>query len=331
MITGKPIRIVSMGTYLPHEFSSEEVESLHGIPAGWSNKYSGVSTRRHVTTESNGYMGARAAEKALASSGMALSDIDMLISASGSYDYPIPNQASIIKNELEGGKDLDFPAIDVDSTCLSFIAALDFAARSLDGNDLKNILIVSSEIASKGLDHNNWETTTLFGDAAVAAIVSYDPESDSLFIKGVQKTYSQGVTFAMIEGGGNEKNFKDHKYNAEMHSFKMEGKKMLRLAKDKLPKFVNDFFRGLPLSIEDTDVIIPHQASKLGMSLFSNLFNFKKNAIKETLSIYGNCMAASVPLTLAHSIESGETKRGDVCLLIGTSAGFSIGSVLIKY
>lgn len=331
MITGKPIRILAMGTFLPAQVVSAEIERRHGIPLGWSEKYSGVHTRHHVKTESNGFMGARAAENALEKAKIGLDQIDMLISASGTYDYPIPNQASIIKHEMKDGAKYDFPAIDIDSTCLSFVAALDFAARILDGKSFKKILIVSSEIASKGLDSNNWETTTLFGDGAAAAIVQFDEQSDSLFIKGSQKTYSEGVYHTWIEGGGNAKFFSEFPYDHELHSFKMDGRKLLRLAKEKIPLFMTDFFHDLPIGIEELDVIIPHQASKLGMQIFSSLYSFDRNQVKSSLAHYGNCIAASIPLTFSDCIDSGEIKRGDLCFLSGTSAGFSIGGVLLKY
>ncbi len=331
MITGKPIKILAMGTYLPRRLTSEEIETRHGIPLGWSEKYSGVLERCHVTNETNGIMGARAAEKALDKLKMTLADVDMLISAGGTFDYPLPNQASIIKSEMKDGENFDFPAIDLDSTCLSFVTALEFASRMLDGKSLKNILIVSSEVASKGLNPDNWETTTLFGDAAVAAIVTYDEDSDSLFIKGAQKTYSEGTYHTLIEGGGNVNFFKDHPYDQELHSFKMKGKKLLRLAKKKIPGFMTDFFSDLPLEIEDTDAIIPHQGSKMGIHIFEKMYTFKEGQVKKSLSRYGNCIAASIPLTFSDCIDSGDIKRGDLCFLSGTSAGFSIGGVLIKY
>lgn len=331
MITGKPIRIVATGTYLPTSISSAEIESRYGIPSGWSQKYSGVKTRHHATHESNGYMGARAAERALDKANLTLNDVDMLISAGGTYDYPLPNQASIIKSELKGGEKTDFPAIDVDSTCLSFVTALDLAAKLLDGVQMKTILIVSSEIASKGLNHNNWETTTLFGDGAAAAIVTYDSNSESLFIKGAQKTYSEGVYHALIKGGGNVKFFRDNPYDPDMYSFKMEGKKLLRLAKKKIPHFMNDFFQGLPTELEEVDAIIPHQSSKMGIHIFEKMYTLREGQVKKTLDKYGNCIAASIPLTLSDHIDSGDIKRGDLCFLSGTSAGFSIGGVLIKY
>lgn len=320
-----------MGKYLPEAVSSEALEKAHGLPAGWAMKYSGVQNRHVASHESNGWMGARAAEAALAKAGMTLHNIDMLISGGATYDYPIPNQASVIKSEMKYGNACHTPAIDLDSTCLSFVTALDFAAQILDGKAYKNILIVSSEIASKGINPANWETLTLFGDAAVAAVVSYAPEHDSGYIKGMQRTYSEGVYHTLIEGGGNRKFFKDHPYDPVLHSFQMKGKQLLKLTKRLLPDFMDEFFAHTGYTITTIDAMVPHQASRLGAALFQGMFDFAPGQVKTTLEYYGNCIAASIPLTFMAAIDEGSIQRGDVCLLAGTSAGFAIGGVLLKY
>ncbi|MBP6686631.1 MAG: hypothetical protein KA160_02130 [Lacibacter sp.] len=330
-LKGKPIRIAGFGEYLPQQVLSSEIEEKFGLYAGWSERYSGVTSRHHVTFETNAYMGARAVEQALENCSVSLSEIDLLISAAATYDYPIPNSASVIKSELKEGHQFTFPAIDVDSTCLSFVSAFEIAANLLDGRQYKKIIIVSSEVSSKGLNPENTETITLFGDAAIAVIVQYDEESDSRFIKGGLQTYSEGVYDAIIEAGGTKFSFKDYAYDQKLHSFAMNGKNLLRLAKKCIPHFMEHFFHDLPITILDTDAIVPHQASKAGLLLFKSLYPFRENQVKDSLSTLGNCIAASIPLAFYHSIKAGEIKRGDICLLSGTSAGFSIGGVLIKY
>lgn len=331
MTSNKPIKIVAMGTYLPRKVSSSELESRYGIPNGWSLKYSGVANRHHVSDETNGFMGARAAEKALKNANMTLDDIDLIVSAGGSFDYIIPNQASIIKNQMEGGEKNSCPTIDLDSTCLSFVAAISVVSNMMNNSNMKTALIISPEVASKALNPKNWETQTLFGDGAGAAVIQYDETSESRIVKGIQKTYSEGAYNAIIEGGGLVNFFSDHPYNAELYSFKMQGKKMLRMAKKKLPEFIKDFFSDLDVSILDSDAIIPHQASKMGIHIFKQMYKFKPGQLKLSLEDYGNCIAASIPMTLSDCIERGEIKRGDTCFLIGTSAGFSIGALLFKF
>lgn len=330
-MSGKPIKIVGFGKYLPQEVSSADLEQKHGLPQGWSEKYSGVKSRHHITFESIGYMGAKAIEQALEKCQMELKDIDLLISASAGFDYPLPSQASVIKSELKDGMTVNIPALDVDSSCLSFVSAFEIASSLLDGKKYKNIVIVSSEIASTGINPSNWETLTLFGDGAVAAILQFDPNSDSTYIKSTMQTYSEGVFDSTFKGGGMKLFFKDNPYDPEIHSFAMNGRKLLRLAKTHLPDFIDAFFENLPIKMEETDAIIPHQASKLGVSILSNLYQVKENQVLGNLATCGNCIAASIPLVLHDAVESGTIKRGDVCFIIGTAAGFSIGGLLLRF
>jgi len=331
MPSSQPIRIVAMGKYLPRKVDSSEIEKRYGIPLGWSMKYSGVASRHHVDNESVGFMGARAGEKALRNANMTMKDIDLIISAGGSFDYIIPNQASIIKNQMEGGESTACPTMDLDCTCLSFVAAMKIASNMLDGESMKTALIISSEVSSKALNPKNWETKTLFGDGAGAAVVSYDPGSESRVIKWVQNTYSEGAYHAIIEGGGVVNFIDEHPYNEELHSFKMNGKNLLRMAKKILPEFIDNFFLDLEVDLLDSSIIIPHQASKMGLHIFNQMYPFKENQLKQALETHGNCIAASIPMTLADCIERNEIQRGDTCFMIGTSAGFSIGGLLIKY
>ena len=77
------------------------------------------------------------------------------------------------------------------------------------------------------------------------------------------KTYTEGVYHTIIKGGGNKYFFKGNPYNEELHSFKMDGKKLLKLARKELKEFTDNFFDDLDYSISDMDVVIPHQASKI--------------------------------------------------------------------
>ena len=112
----------------------------------------------------------------------------------------------------------------------------------------------------------------------------------------------------------------------------MKGKNLLKLANIELPIFLDEFFKNTGYKIQNVDKIIPHQASKLGLLLFKNVFSLSNEVVIQTYkAIHGNCIAASIPLTFIDAIEDQRIKRGDICLLSGTSAGFSIGSLLIKY
>ncbi|MFN3556647.1 MAG: 3-oxoacyl-[acyl-carrier-protein] synthase III C-terminal domain-containing protein [Bacteroidales bacterium] len=331
MKSKKPIRIIASGQYLPAQVSSEELEVRFSLPRGWAELHSGVISRHHVSFETIGYMGARAIEEALEKANLGLGDIDLIISAGASFDYPLPCQSSIIKSELREGLHCHVPAIHVDTTCLSFVSAFEIAAKMLDGDQYKRIVIVSAEIASKGLNTHNLETLTLFGDGASAFILAFDDSSPSAFYKAYFKTYSEGVYHTIIRGGGAVHFFRDYPYDEKLHSFDMNGMKVLKLAARKLPDFMDFVCSDLSVSLADVDVIVPHQASKAGLSLFRKMFHLSQDQVKENIATHGNCIAASIPLLLHDTIMKDEIKRGDLCMLIGTSAGFSIGALLFRY
>lgn len=327
-----PVKIAGVGKYVPDNIvTSEDLEKAHGIRKGVSEKYSGVLERRVVTHESNGYMGAMALKMALERASISIEELDLLISASATYDYIIPNQSSVILNELVGGTNATVPCTDINSTCLGFITSFDCASKLLDGKRFKKIAIVTSELTSKGLDPGCWETFTLFGDGAAAAILEFDEEGTSGVIQADMKTYPEGTFLTIIKGGGMKNFFKDHPYDPAFFSFSMEGINVLRLARKTIPSYVEAFFSDLGMDISDVDLVIPHQASKVGLAMFRKMFRLDADKVVSNIETHGNCISASVPMCLFDAVEAGKLEKGQTCLLIGTSAGFSIGGVLFKY
>ncbi len=325
----RPFKIRGVGEYLPiNRVLSSKLEKELSLPEGWIVKHTGVASRPIALDETNRFMAARAIEGALHDAELSLSDVGYLVSASATYDSPLPNNASRIKAELVDANMLDFPCVDIDITCLSFMAALDYAS-SLVSTDCEHIIVVSSEIASRGLNPENIETYTLFGDAAAAVIISYDPAGESGAIKYALKTYTEGVEFTTIQAGGNDLPFAKVPYDPLLHTFQMQGKQLLKSASKRVPAFLNEFFFHHDLS--QVDWVIPHQASKAGLSLFQKTGMFPEEKVVNVLAEMGNCIAASIPCALVRMIKEGAIKQGDTCLLIGTSAGFSIGAMLLKY
>ena len=120
----RPFKISGVGAYLPkNRVLSSDLEKELLLPEGWIAKYTGVTSRPIATFESNRFMAGEAIANALKDARLTLSDISCLISASATYDSPLPNNASRIKAELPDSGNLGFPCIDMDVTCLSFVAA----------------------------------------------------------------------------------------------------------------------------------------------------------------------------------------------------------------
>lgn len=326
----RPFDIIGIGKYLPNTVvSSKEIETDLGLPSGWIEKYIGVEQRHIARTESNSEMGARALEAALDTANLSVGKLDCLIGASATFDHVIPNRSSLIKAQFTEALKYDFPCIDINTVCTSFITALEYAALLIESGAYCTIGIVTSEISSKGLDPTNTETYCLFGDGAAAMIISKSAGGGGL-IKHITKTYSEGALNTIIEAGGNKHHPRDTPYSPAAYGFKMDGRKLLKLANKHLEEFIAEFLSN-DITPKELGWIVPHQASKLGLRMLKSLPMIDSLKVIDKLASHGNLIAASVPLTLISAIEDGQVRQGDNCFLIGTAAGMSISGLLFKY
>ena len=291
----------------------------------------GIAERRYVTDETASQMGAYALMGALEKSGIQYENIDAIICASGSMEQALPCTASLIQCALSR-PGVNIPCFDVNATCLSFVTALDLASSLLATDRFKTIAIVSTEIASVGLNPKQHEAYALFGDGAAAVIVQKPEASEtSCVIHAAMNTFSEGADHCRIEGGGTKHHPSKYQPDSEKFLFSMEGKKVFRLVLETIPEFFSKAMHDSGLTLEDISLVIPHQASGNGMELVRRKLNVDRSKYMDILSKHGNMIAASIPLALHYAIEQGRIQRGNKVMLMGTSAGMSIGMVVFEY
>jgi 3-oxoacyl-[acyl-carrier-protein] synthase-3 len=326
----KALKILGMGRYLPERIvSSSELEEEWGLEPGWIQKKNGVEQRHYAAPhESCAYMGGQALKQALERANVEFQELDLIIEASGSFDHPIPHDACFLPSQL-GFPDHPVACWNVDSTCLSFVTALDMLSYMLDGQRYKKVAVVSSEIASKSLDPSHPKTASLFGDGAAAAIIGLPEEGEEAGVIAADMiTISSGATYTMVPGGGNVLHPSTSDKKADF-CFKMEGSKVMKLGLQHGPSFIQALLEKAGLQASALDLFIPHQASKMAMEALQRLFKFP--AMVDILSTHGNCISASIPLALESAISTGRLKRGDLCCLFGTAAGLSFGGLVLRY
>lgn len=322
-----PLRIVASGACLPSRVvTAEEIDARAGLPAGWTKKHTGVQTRHHVEGESATTMGAAAIRSAMTHH-PALPDL--LICASGTPHQPIPCTAALIAGELGWSA---LPCFDVNATCLSFVAALQVAAGLLASRHARRILIVSSEISSKGLNWSQHEATGLLGDGAAAVVVERDDRGKSELIASLMETWPEGAGLTEIRGGGSRLPATEHRGdNAADFQFHMDGPAVFRLAAEKMEPFVARLIGSQATRWDEIDWVIPHQASLPAIRHLRRRLGIPVAKLIETVQRQGNVIAASMPLALHEAIETGRLQRGQTVLFLGTSAGFSLGGALLRY
>ncbi|WP_336760541.1 beta-ketoacyl-ACP synthase III [Paenibacillus sp. USHLN196] len=328
------VRIAGTGKYLPvREVTDEELDRRLGVPAGWVSKATGVGVRYYASgEETSSFMGARAAEAALADAGLQFSDIDCLVCTSGTKEQPLPSTAVFIQQAM-GQQDSGVPAFDMDATCLSFLNGLDVISYMVDAGRYQRVLLVATEIASAGLNWSDKESAALFGDGAAAVIIERSPEgSSSQIVHASLRTYSRGARFSEIAGGGTRLHASKYKADQpEPYLFHMDGQAIFRMASRLLPGFIGDMLQVTGIQMGDFQLVIPHQGSAMAMRLIRKKLDIAEDRFMDITRNHGNTIAASIPMGLHEAIKQQRIQRGDRVLMIGTAAGLSLGGLIFDY
>ncbi|MAZ14905.1 MAG: 3-oxoacyl-ACP synthase [Ahrensia sp.] len=323
------LAILGTGRALPkREASSAELDRTHGYEPGWLEARTGVATRYFCDHENQIDLAAEAARKALDEAGLRAQHLDVIICAAAVPYQPIPATAPAVQRAL-GIDDGQCFATDVNSTCLGFPVALHLAEGLLGNARYSKILVVSSEVASRGLP---WEAQPgvagLFGDGAGAAVIG---EGDHSGILAAQfATWPSGYEACTIGSGGTRFDFeKEAELFAANSKFTMDGKELFRLTAKHFGSFVSELLERANTKREDIVRVIAHQASPGALAHMAKICDFREEQVVNIAARFGNQISASIPFTLDYARKTGAVRRGDRIVILGTSAGVSFGGLVM--
>ncbi len=327
----KGVEIKGVGVASPERLvESVEIDRYLRIADGSTELRTGIRQREYVNDETAGELGVKAAYEALKDAGIDKSDLDCIISASGTMEQAIPYNGARLHKLLKLNNPT--PAFDVNMTCLSAVAAIDVANSLILSGTYNNILVVSSEVASVGLDWNDLEVGGMFGDGAAALVIGKTENEKQRILASHFETYSEGYDFCQIRGGGSlmhPRNVKGEDY-AKYGLFEMQGKDAYRLTAKVIPSFMTALLSKAGLQLTDVDWVVPHQASKLALEHLQKRLEVPKEKLINILSEKGNQIAASIPIALHELFKNRDVRAGDRVMIIGTSAGLSLGGIILE-
>lgn len=267
-----------------------------------------------------------AVDQAFSKANCSIADIDCIVAAMATPLQPIPCNAALIHEHIAMGKDI--PAFDINSTCTSFITALDIVSCLVDAGRYKRVLVVSGDIASQALNTQKKESYELFSDVCTAFVLE-ETRQDIGVIYAKQKTWSEGAHHTEIPRGGSlSSGFKMNEANRAEYYFTMDGFKTVMLTIDKIKPFLAECFEACGVCAEDVAMVVPHQASEI-LTVFMKKIGFPKGKYIDIVSQYGNMVSGSVPFALCKAMEEKTIKAGDKVLLVGTAAGLTINFLLL--
>ena len=329
----RSLRLAQSAIYLPARVvTAAELDERLGLPTGWVEEKTGVTQRHYVEPgrDTNATMGAAAVRGVLEAARLDFTDVDLLIVASASVQQPIPCTAALIQRELgEAAAASGVPCMDLNATCLSFLLALELAAAWLSARGRGRVLIVSSEIASQGVDWDQPGAAGLFGDGAAAFLLEAAPGEESGLLASRFETFSEGASYCEVPAGAQAR--PPWTYTPARHKeflFAMDGPAVHRLAMKRLPGLVERCLADAGVTLAEVEAVVPHQAGMGPLRLVERRLGIAPERMVVTVAEHGNLIAASVPVALHLARERGQVRPGDRVLLLGTAAGYSQGAML---
>ncbi|MDR2794751.1 MAG: ketoacyl-ACP synthase III [Holosporaceae bacterium] len=311
--------VIGLGAALPKKIvtNNDLPESLNTSDE-WIVQRTGIKQRYLAGDgETTASLALEASRNALAMAGVSPNEVDLIIVATVSGDYSFPATATIVQRELNATNAVAF---DVSAACSGFIFALDIADSRLKLNKNKCALVIGAETFSRLLDWTDRSTSVLFGDGAGALLLR--AENSNL---GVQSCiiHSDGTGIEHLKTSGGISSTKT------IGCVQMNGQEVFRAAIEKFNCALNELLLQHNMSINDIDLIVPHQANSRIIEKLITLSGIKQEKVLITVNKHANTSAASIPLAM--SVLGYEIFKKNNVVLLSMGAGFTWGAALIKF
>lgn len=318
-------RIAGTGGYLPEKvMTNDDLAKIMDTTDEWIRERTGIK-RRHIAAdaETSSDMGLAAARNAMEMAGTDIADIDLIIVATTTPDKVFPSTACIIQRRLDIH---NCPAFDVQAACAGFVYALDTADRYIRTGGAQTALVIGTETFSRIINWQDRTTAVLFGDGAGAVVLEAadEPGLISTHIHADGK-YEELLQVPQGISSGYDVVRKERAY------IQMNGNAVFRKAVATLSSMARETLSANNVDKHDIDWLVPHQANLRIIAAAAKKLDLSMDKVIVTIDEHANTSSASIPLAFDVAVRDGRIQRGDLLLFEAFGAGFTWGSVLLRY
>ena len=321
-------QIIGWGAYAPAKvLTNFDLEQMLDTSDEWIVQRSGIRERRIASKdETTATLAVNASRTAIEQANIEASDLDLIIVATSSPDYLTPPVSSQVQHMLGAS---NVPAFVLETGCTGFLYSLVTAYQFIATGTYRTILVIGVEILSR---HTNWQdrsTAVLFGDAAGAVVVqaSDDPCGLLEFVLGSDGSQ---MDYIIIPAGGTAEPPNKEALADGRHYIHMNGREVFKFATRIIGQACRQAVDKAGMALEDVDWIIPHQANLRIIQAAARNLKLPMEKFVVNIDKYGNTSAASIPLALAESLDSGRIRTDDILLMVSFGAGLPWGAIVLQ-
>ena len=323
------VEIVSTGRYLPPRVvTNAELAKTVDTSDEWIRERTGIQERRIAADDMGAAdMAANASRIAMERAGIHAGELDLIVLSTATPDRLLPSTACDLQALLGA---TNAAAFDVSAACTGFIYAMSMAEGYIAAGRGEVALVVSTEKMSAIVDWADRSTCVLFGDGAGAAIVRKATNGRGVISSFIR---SDGTLAELLwrPGGGARIPMDIAVLDEKNHLVKMAGREVFKAAVRAMADSADQALLRAGLTGPDIDLFVPHQANMRIIEATAKYANVPMEKVFVNVQRYGNMSSATLPVALDEALEQGRIKPGDDVMMVAFGAGFTWGSMVVRW
>lgn len=320
--------ITAVGGYAPdYILDNHELSRMVDTSDEWIMSRVGIKERHILKEEGKGPsdMAVKAVEQIFEKTGTTPEEIDLIVFATTTPDHVFPATANILADKLGIRNAHGF---DLNAGCSGFLYALDTASKFVECGNKKKVLVVGSDKMSSIVDYTDRTTCVLFGDAAGAVLLEPGEEEYGI-IDSILRSDGFGRKYLKMEAGGSINPASYATVDARQHYIFQDGRHVFKHAVSKMADVAVEMMEKHNITANELAWLVPHQANMRIIEATAERMGLDKNRVMINIQRYGNTTSATLPLCLWEW--ENQLKKGDNIILAAFGAGFTWGSILLKW
>ncbi|UJP11117.1 ketoacyl-ACP synthase III [Microbacterium sp. KUDC0406] len=288
----------------------------------WIRQRTGIVTRTRAVPETDAIdLSTAAAAEAIEKSGIAPTDIDLVIVATISNPKQSPSVSAIVADRVGANP---AAAYDINAACAGYAYAITQADALIRSGAAHYALVIGAEKLSDIVDPTDRSISFLLGDGAGAAVVGpSDTPAISPAVWGSDGSNAEavGMNHTLTE-------FRDGA--APWPTLRQEGPKVFRWAVWEMAKVAREALDRAGIEASDLAAFIPHQANMRIIDEFAKQLKLPETTIiARDIETTGNTSAASIPLATHRLLQEHPELSGGLALQIGFGAGLVFAAQVV--
>ena len=323
-------RIASLATYVPPRvLTNAELEKMVKTSDEWILQRTGIRERHIVDPGvATSDLAAEASRKALEKAGVTAADIDFIVVATTTPDTLFPSTACRVQDKIGATSAWGF---DLFAACSGFTYALTTAANMVTTGGSKRALVIGADVMSSIIDYTDRTTCVLFGDGAGAAIVEPATEDGIGILDFENYIDGSGGDALCMPAGGSLRPASRETVDERLHYVKQDGQAVFKFAVRNTEEACRRIMDRNKVTADDVALFISHQANRRIIMSAAEKLGVPAEKVIINIERFGNTTAATIPLALNDAIEQNRVKKGDLLVLVSVGAGYTVGSVLLRW